>query len=350
VTAPTAQRPKRVLLVKTSSLGDVLHSFPAVTDAVRADPELILDWVVEEDFAGIVGRHPLVRGVVPIRFRYWRGRPFGALNGPLQRFWREFRAQDYDLVIDAQGLIKSAAIAKLARGPVHGFDKASAREALAARTYDVGHNIPQDLHAAVRLRRLFAAVLGYALPEGPGDSGFPPRNPADVEDYLVFLHGAGYPSKRWPEEHWKGLAEIAANAGYTIRLPGYSEADRARAEAIGSGNRAVTFTPTASLEAAWELIEKAAGVVTLDTGLGHLSAALNVPTFGLWGPNDYRRTGLSGAYQAHIASDMECAPCLKRSCRLLEDKTQPGICMDRLAPEVVWAGLTDLMAKSSSPA
>jgi len=154
----------RILFVKTSSLGDVVHNCPAVSDAARAVPGVEIDWVVEEPFAPVAKMHASVRRVITVAVRRWRS----ALWNPA--VWREMREvrraiaeARYDSVIDTQSLLKSALIASWAHGPKHGLDGASAREPLAARFYDVRHAVPRALHAVERNRRLAAAALGYSL-------------------------------------------------------------------------------------------------------------------------------------------------------------------------------------------
>src|SRR3990167_8423872 len=154
-----------ILLIKTSSLGDVVHNLPVVSDICARFPGARIDWVVEEAYRDIVGMHPGVRRAIPVALRRWRG------NVLKPAHWREFgqfrhalAGMRYDCVIDTQGLIKSALLARAASGTRHGYAGASAREPLAAKFYDVVHVVSRDLHAVVRNRRLAALVLGYELP------------------------------------------------------------------------------------------------------------------------------------------------------------------------------------------
>ena len=161
-----------VLLVKTSSLGDILHLLPALSDAQQHFPDLVFHWVVEESFAEVASWHPSVEKVIPIALRRWRRKPWHTLwSGELPRFVRTLRAQPYAQIIDAQGLIKSALIAKLARGWCIGFDRDSARESLAAQCYQRSIRIDRNNHALNRLRQLFASALHYPQPQSPPDYG-----------------------------------------------------------------------------------------------------------------------------------------------------------------------------------
>ncbi|MGB0692771.1 MAG: lipopolysaccharide heptosyltransferase I, partial [Pseudomonadales bacterium] len=146
----------KVLLVKTSSLGDVIHALPAVTEAAQNVPNMELTWVVEEGFADIPARHPAVKRVVPVALRRWRRNWIGAQQ-EVGGFLRDLRGETYDLVLDSQGLLKSAVIALVARGPVAGYDRHSAREGLAAAFYQQHAPVDRRLHAVMRQKQLFAA-------------------------------------------------------------------------------------------------------------------------------------------------------------------------------------------------
>jgi len=162
----------RVLLIKTSSLGDVLHTLPALTDAAEAIPGIRFDWVVEEAFAEIPEWHPAVGRMIQVAIRRWRKAPLKAiLSGEWTTFRRQLRAREYDLVLDAQGLIKSALLSRMAKGRVVGLDKNSAREPLASRFYQQGFPVERGEHAIVRLRKLFAKALDYELPTSALDYG-----------------------------------------------------------------------------------------------------------------------------------------------------------------------------------
>ncbi len=332
----------RLLIVKTSSIGDVLDSFPAVSDAARLLPGIEIDWLVEESFALLPRRHPMVSKVLTVRFRYWRARPLRCLfGGALKAFLSEVRAERYDCIIDAQSLWKSAVMGRLARGPLHGYDFGSERERFSPLLYRSRHPVPVETHAVERIRNLFAQSLGYARPASPPEFGFPKASQAE-RPYLVFLHGAGWYSKRWPVGHWQALARLAAAEGLPAYLPGHSAEDRERAAAIAADSPAEA-RHTESLDAAWDLIAGASGVVTSDTGLGHLAGALGVPTVALYGPNSLGRSMTLGPNQAHLESELACAPCLKRTCPLRDDKSLPGLCMEAFDPAQVWALLKGAM-------
>ncbi|WP_241008323.1 lipopolysaccharide heptosyltransferase RfaC [Erwinia sp. JH02] len=289
----------RVLIIKTSSMGDVLHALPALTDAMRAIPEIRFDWVVEEGFAQIPSWHPAVDRVLPVAIRRWRKHWFGS-QAREERvvFKRALQSREYDAIIDAQGLIKSAAlVTRLAKGVKHGQDSRSAREPFASWWYDKRHEISKQQHAVQRTRELFAKSLGYALPTTIGDYAiaqhFTQALPADANQYLVFLHATTRDNKHWPEAHWRELIELMQPSGLTIKLPWGAEHEHQRALRLAEGFDFVEVLPKLTLEQVARTLAGARAVVSVDTGLSHLTAALDRPNITLYGPTD---PGLIGGY------------------------------------------------------
>ena len=337
----------KVLLVKTSSIGDVVHTLPAVTDAARAVPGLVLDWVVEEGLAPIPGWHPAVRRVIPVALRRWRRQPVASLlSGAVRRFAADLRQDRYDAVVDAQGLYKSAAIARLAKGTRHGLDRRSAREPLAALAYRQRYGIATGDHAVRRVRALMAAALGYALPETEADAGldraaFP--SPDGSDPTVVFLHGTAWPTKRWAVARWQEAAADLAGRGFAVRLPWADDTDRERATAIAATVAGAEAVATPTLDAAAALLAHASGVIAVDTGLAHLAAAFGVPAVTLYGPTSVGLTGTIGPAQARITASLDCAPCRRRLCRIAADAAAPPPCLAAIDGSAVAARLTDLM-------
>ena len=259
----------RVLLVKMSSLGDVIHALPAVTDAAALGFEF--DWVVEEAFASVPARHPGVRRVHPIAWRRWRN-TLVAERGSLARFVRSLRSEPYDLVLDAQGLLKSAVVTALARAPARsGLSFTSAREPAAAFFYDSRIPVPQGLHAVDRLRLLFARSLGYPDPTGPAAFGLPVGATEPGRRRCLLLHGTTWPSKHWPERMWRGLAELLCAAGWQVALPWAGADERARAGRIAAGLEDARVLASMSLKELGDLIGGMDLVIGVDSGLTHLA-------------------------------------------------------------------------------
>lgn len=334
----------KVLLVKTSSLGDVVHALPAVTDAARALPGLELDWVVEEGFAEIPGWHPAVRRVLPVALRRWRRTLLKrATRKEIVAARRAIAAERYDVVLDAQGLVKSAWLARGARGVTHGLDRASIREPLASLAYRHRHRVPRQLHAVERVRRLFAAAVDYPLPSASPDYGVPPERfdaPRGAR-YLFFLHGTTWDSKAWPEAHWRALAALAAKAGYEVRLSYGNAQEEARARRLAAAQPGVRVLGRGGLAAIAGQLAGASGVVGVDTGLAHVAAMLAVPQVVLYGPTVPGLTGTVGRHQAQLLPSFECTACLRRTCGY-QAPVQPA-CLAAASPAQVWARLQEQM-------
>jgi heptosyltransferase-1 len=286
-----------ILVVRPSSLGDIVHALSIVADIEANRPELAIDWVAESGFVGLLELHPGIRRIVPVAMRQWRHRAFEPAT------WREvatfkdaLQRDEYTAVLDLQEQVKGALIARIARGVRHGPDRASIREPIAALLHDVHHAIDPDQHFIVRCRELAAASLGYRVVGSPRFGLVPPALAAgSVPDrpYVVFFHGTSRADKQWPDAHWRRLVETLAMAGYTAVLPWGSDDERARSELYAAGISGALVPPwrlplrdLAALSARAEL------VVGVDTGLVHLAAALGTPTVSLFVATDPKRCGV----------------------------------------------------------
>jgi lipopolysaccharide heptosyltransferase I len=272
-----------ILFIKTSSLGDVIHHMPAVTETRRRVAGARISWVVEEAFAPLVRLHPAVDAVIAVASRRWRSAlAQGATWRDARRFARDLRRQTYDDVIDAQGLLRTGLMARLARGRRHGHDPESVRERAASWFYDVQHRIDRDQHAIARNRLLTGRALGY-VPEGPVDFGLDRGRlrPAATDPYGVLLHATARPEKEWPIEQWIALGTTLAR-DYDLVLPWGNAAERLRSEAIAAGVARARVPQLRPLDDLARLIAGASFVVGVDTGLLHLGAALGVPLVGIY--------------------------------------------------------------------
>ncbi len=329
-----------VLLVKMSSMGDVVHALYAVHDAAQCVPGIRFDWVVEEAFAALPALHTAVDNVIPVAIRRWRRKPLEALrSGEIRRFRRGLGDRTYDCVLDAQGLLKSAVVSLGARGPRVGLDRHSARESLAALAYERSVHVPGG-HAVARLRELFANALGYEVPDTTPDAGLL-LDGAAGDKSLVFVHGTTWVSKEYPVAHWRDLCARATDSGFHVVLPAGNEIERVRGHEIAAGFDAeVLYRPELTQLA--EQMAAASGVISVDSGLGHLADALGVPLIAVFGSTSPVLTGPRGARSEVIVSTtLPCVPCLQRKCRF-----HPGEyanihppCYEGVAPATVWAAL-----------
>jgi len=243
--------------------------------------------------------------VIPVRLRDWRRRWWRA---SAWREWRAFRdavaATHYDAVIDTQSLIKSALVARYARGRRHGLDRASAREPLAAAFYHVTHAVPRGLHAVERNRLLTAAALGYPL-DLELDYGLAALDAEPSTPYAVLLTMTSRDDKLWAEKNWIALGGVL---GTRIVLPWGSEAERARAARVAAALPDAQVAPRMTLPQLGRLFSRAQCVVGVDTGLTHLAAALGARTVGIYCGSDPLLTGIHGAARARNVGTLGRAP------------------------------------------
>lgn len=288
----------RILIVKTSSLGDVIHNLPVVSDIRRHFPDAAVDWCVEESFATIPRLHPGVGKIIPVAVRRWRKNLLKAATWQeIAEFRRDLQAIPYDAVVDTQGLLKSALMARQAQGPTLGYDAHSAREPMAARFYDRTFGVSREQHAVVRNRRLAAAALGYVadgepdygIQAAPAGFGWLPNRP-----YVVFLTATSRDDKLWPEANWLALGVQLNAQGISAVLPGGSTIERERASRLAAGIPGAVAAPAMNIPDLAALLAGGRAAVGVDTGLTHLAVALKVPTVALYTATDPGLTGVLG--------------------------------------------------------
>lgn len=284
-----------ILLVKTSSLGDVVHNLPAVSDIERAFEGVTVDWAVERAFAAIPALHPCVRKAIPCELRRWRRSWYTTQTRDEWRaFLTQLRAERYDAIIDTQGLLKSAIVARAACGVRYGLDWQSSREPLGP-FYDRTYSVSWNLHAVERNRRLCALALGYD-PTGPAEYGIH-AEPSDgawlpPRPFLVLLHATSHPHKLWEEDAWTALGRQALASGFGLVLPWGSDSERSRSTRLAERLPSAVVPGRLELSELAKVLAAAAGVLGVDTGLTHLAAALGIPTVGIYGATDPQATGV----------------------------------------------------------
>lgn len=289
----------RILIVKTSSLGDVIHNLPVLGDIKRHFPGAAVDWCVEENFATIPRLHPAVGEIIPVAIRRWRKTLFQAKTWhEIGTFRRAVQAHSYDFVIDTQGLVKSAVLARQARGPLSGYSADSAREPAAAMFYQRKFKVSTAAHAVVRNRLLAAAALGY-IADGEPDYGIA-VTPADFDwlpakPYVVFLSATSRDDKLWPETHWQALGQALHALGYAAVLPGGSLIERERAARLAAGIPDAVAAPPLNIPQLAALLAGGRAAIGVDTGLTHLAVALKTPTVAIYTATDPGLTGVLGA-------------------------------------------------------
>lgn len=343
----------KVLLVKMSSLGDIVHTLPAVEDASRCGARF--DWVVEEDYRALAARSVGADHVLTVAFRRWRRGPIAGLQ-EVKEFRRDLQRRRYDLVLDAQGLLKSAAVGCWARANERvGFDASTARERAATLGYQRRLRVPWGEHAITRSRRLFAAALGYDMPATEPVFGLalPTANTPSPEEHCVLLaHGTTWTTKLWPETFWADVARRAASAGFTPVLP-WVNGERARAERIAAAAPEARVCPPMDLENALSLVEGTRGVIGVDSGLAHFAAAVGRPTVMVFGPTDHRLTGCKGPCARNLSTPLACSPCHSRRCRNPASSSMGnGVipCLAAVTPHQAWSTLAAMMDREQPQA
>jgi heptosyltransferase-1 len=287
----------RVLIVKLSSLGDVVHALPVVADIRAAHPEAAIDWVVEPAFAPLLRRVRGVADVIELPLRRWtRSRWFGGrVAGELGAFVRRLRRESYDAVIDLQGLTKSAVVALLARGPSYGLanrTEGAAHEAPARWLVTHPIRVEPKSHALDRSRELVAGALHVAT-DAPPLFGLVAAGGGKADtDRVFFIHGTSRADKLWPEAHWIDLGRRIVAAGGSVALPQSDAAEAARAARIAAGvGSAAEVLPAMNLDALIDRMAGTAGAIGVDSGPSHIAVALDLPHVQIYNHPTAWRTG-----------------------------------------------------------
>ena len=298
---------QKILIVRVSSLGDVVHNMPVIADIRRRHPEAQIDWLVEESFTSLVELVHGVRRAIPFSLRRWRKGLFSPANWrEIGAFRRALAAEHYDLVIDCQGLIKTAWVASWARGPLVGLGNrtdGAGYEWPARFFYRRSVRIEPRTHVVERTRQLVAAALNDPVPQPTDDIDFgldTGRAALAIAGmglnlpvpYVVFVHATSRADKQWPDANWIELGQALVRRGVSLVLPWGSDAERATSERLAREfGEAAIVPPKLGLPAVVGLIEGAAATVGVDTGLVHIAAALKRPTVELYNFATAWRTG-----------------------------------------------------------
>jgi heptosyltransferase-1 len=319
--------PRRILLVKTSSMGDVIHNFPVVSDLSVQFPEAQIDWLVEEAFAPLLALHAQVREAIPVAVRRWRADLFAKQTWrEIGQFRRHLQARAYDVVIDTQGLLKSALLVACATGRKYGLDWPSSREPI-GWFYHRTFSVPWDRHAVERNRSLAALAMQYPLtgpanyalhvpePKRDADIGSAPRHLQEIllARYAVLLHATSARNKEWLEQNWMELGSGLHARGIRCVLPFGTAREQDRSERLANGIPAAVVPARWQLDRLATLLSGASLVVGVDTGLTHLGAALGRPTIGLYSATDPRATGLYAAARSINLGGPDTPPSVKQA-------------------------------------
>jgi len=293
----------RILIIKTTSLGDVVHNLPLIADIKNQLPDVQISWVVDENFTDILAMHPGISKVIPIATRRWRKNLFSKQTWyEIFAFKRQLQSQQYDVVIDSQGLLKSGLITYLSNSPNKcGYDKTSAREPIVRYFYHHCYAVSWTLQAVVRNRMLAALSLGYTVNETSLDYGIHVSDNSSENviaslpaRFIIALHGTSRDSKLWAEENWVTLGKHLELQGFSLVLPWGNDAEKKRAEHIKNQLEQAFVLPKLNLKSLAGIMYQAQAIIGVDTGLAHLAVALNKPVVGIYTDTNPNHTGLYG--------------------------------------------------------
>ncbi len=341
---------KKILLVKITSMGDLIQMLPALSDAAHALPGIQFDWLVEDSFQDIPRLHPSVARIIALPYRRWKKNLKPALqSGEITRFLKTVRHQSYDMIIDAQSNLKSAVVSCLAKGKRYGLDKSSVSEYGAQFFYHHSMTIDRNQNHAERLRQMMAHFLSYPLPNTPADYGIvkdnlPKLNIALPEKFVLITHIASVSNKLWPESYWQIVLADLLRSGYELVLPWWSQTERERALRLQNQDSRIHLLPSVTLLEKATVLSKATAALSLDTGLAHLAAALGIPNVSLYGPGNAKTCGTLGEKQVHIsAQSPACSPCESMRCHYQGETAFEPACMATIQPQQVLAAFYALM-------
>jgi len=297
---------KRILIVKLTSMGDLIQMLPALTDAATAIPGIRFDWVVDESFKDIPPLHPSVENIIVVPYRRFKK---NITNGntfkDMKHCWHQLRQTHYDMVIDTQSNFKSAFITRLTKGTKYGLDGQSVREYGAQWAYNKTITVSRMQNHAKRMRQLLATFLGYREPQTPPDYGIGRENlpNPDIKLPQTFVFITAVTSRKeklWPEAYWQEVIAELLLRGYELVLPWWGEEEHQRVSRLKNNSPKVHLLPPMTLAEKAAVLSKAMAAISLDTGLAHMAAALDIPNVVLYGPTDPNQIGAYGKNQVHL--------------------------------------------------
>lgn len=354
-----------ILIIKLSSIGDIIHTFPAIIEAKKNIKDLNIDWLVDESLVEVA--HLLNKDnifinefiTIPLRF-VKQNKTFHASKIFFYSLLK-LKTKQYDLIIDAQGLLKSALLAKFITSKQKvGLDWSSARESSATFLYDYKYKIEPDLHAIDKIRKLFSLALKYNVNYNKKDlyianniynslhrKNFPKLPElTNINNYIIFLHGTTWETKEWNKEYWDKLAKLinTHNMQIVITFANNNLQEYQLAQYLSQNNN-IIILHSLNIEQIARLIANAASVIAVDTGFAHLAAALDVPSIGIYGATYANKSGIFGTKMINLQSNYHCSPCFAKQCleyKLYRSKTKQP-CLQEITPELVFAQLKQLL-------
>ncbi len=348
--SPVDQMPRKILITKITSMGDLIQTLPAITDAVKAFPGLRFDWLAEESFQEIPRLHPSVDKIIILPYRRWKKNKWQALqSGEVSEFIKNLRAERYDMIIDAQSNLKSAFVSALAKGKKYGLDGKSVHEYGAHLAYHKKVRVNRKQNHAERVRQMMAAVLGYESPNTQADYGINPAHLPSLnfnlpEKFVMAIPISSANNKLWPEPYWLEVIQNIVRSGYEVVLPWWSDEEKARAERLKNNSSLIHLLPILSLTEKASVLARASAAISIDTGLAHMAAMLNIPNICLYGSSNPDLCGTIGAKQIHLrASGPSCSPCSRAKCDYKDKSQYKPACLETIKPAQVLSSFYELL-------
>jgi len=343
----------KVLVVKVSALGDIVHALPVLAHMHAVNPDISVDWLVESSFAPLLENHPLLRKVIQLDTRGWRRQGLMAAIRGSWEVGRQLRKEQYDVVLDLQGNSKSGLFTLLSGAPKRfGFDRTQARERLNTLSTNRKVCIPPECH------HISSRYLQIARAAFPGNTDVHLCGPLPVQagavhavsamleehaitrgEFLVAHYGTTWETKLWPLDCWLKLTRmLTLERGLQLVLTWGNDVERNAAEQMANAcqGRAVIW-PRGTLQELVALLKAARLVIGADTGPVHIAAAVGTPTVSIFRVTDSQRNGPPGQRHIRIQAPMDCSPCLRKSCDLDDE------CGRSVAVASVYAAIQKLL-------
>lgn len=322
----------RVLLVKLTSMGDIFHTLPAVSEMVAHCPDLTIDWLVDEQFAEIPKWSRHVNRVFTVSLRNSKKNNKFSSFSAIRASLKQVKKNAYDLVIDAQGLLKSAILTRFVSAKQrHGYDKHSIREAIASRFYTHRHTVEFEQHAITRMRQLFAAVFGYTVDlNQPLDYGLSISTLFQCKDQEIVLcfPCTTWETKHWPKAYWRELFGLLDNGSCRIQLAWGSSPEQDYVRELAKGFAHVELLPSTTITQMMEYVRAASIVIGVDTGFSHLPQMFDIPLVAIYGATAPGKTGPMAKHQNILSTNFSCSPCFKRECQFNGQSIQKPACYE----------------------
>lgn len=341
---------KRILIIKLSSMGDVLHALPVLSDIKQAlGEDTQIDWITEPNYACLLSKHPFINHLYTLPFRKYKGYLKSIFSPEAKALKKTLKQEKYDAILDLQGLLKSAWVSRWAKGQRYGYDSESSRESWASPFYQHKISVSKDLHAVSRMRELAAKALGYTVPkESPHyalkDGNTLSTSPQTKQrSHLILFPFTTWESKHWPMPYWTQIINLCKEK-FTISIAWGSPAEHEQALQLCHQQPLCQPTPDLTIEDMQHYLQDCHAFIGVDTGFVHLATALDIPGIALMGPTNKNKSGPLGKQQVCLDVDLPCRPCQKRICQNPQtvNNLKPA-CLAAIAPAYVFETLQNLM-------